>query len=401
MMRRLTGATPLTLLCVIVIVTGCGTGSGARHSTRLIAGFRTCPRNVQEIRRTPASTPPGGALVPRDPIAAELCIYTDEGPKGTVRPLPLLQWSALLSQARARTLTLMLDTRGGRGPSCDAGYQVLTRLRYRNARSISALAAGCDPELLSTPTGVNVLSPTASLAVGGLLNPLLSDGGRVTRVSDYIGQPLAPAALAAQRVLRPAGDVVSAYEINDARAPFGHVVWQIPLPGTKQDVGSGSMELIVATRRAPRCRATQLLGRYWDGGNATQDHFGNIALLDTSPEACTLEGRLTLHGVGADGRADTKTVSEPIGPALVLSPRTSTRMLEHQPATALIAAFGFAGGADGPQGPCYDTFPRAWSIALSTNVTLRIANGGAGAGGPFYSCRGSLSFGLSSGVHLL
>ena len=178
----------------------------------------------------------------------------------------------------------MVDA-GGRGPSCDVGFPVLMQLGYRTGRVFSALAAGCDPELLSTQTGTEVLSPTASLAVGGLLDPPLNAGGHVTRVFDDIGQPLATAAAAAQRNLKAAGEVhVTLHELADPKAPFGQVVWQTPLPGTEQDAGSGSIGLVVATHHAPPCRAGQILGRYANGGNGTGNHFGNIELLNTSPQ---------------------------------------------------------------------------------------------------------------------
>ena len=402
MTRALRSAVPLAFVCLAVAA--CGATSHVRDSARNAAALGPCPRHVQTIRRAPTSRNHVRAFVPRNPIAAELCVYSLLGKYGS---LAVLKASALLSAPRARTLTLMVDSRG-RGPSCDVGFPVLMQLRYRTGRVFSALASGCDPELLSTPTGTEVLSPTASLAVGGLLDPPLNPGGHVTRVFDYIGQRLATAVTAARRHLKAAGEVhVTLYELADPGAPFEQVVWQTPLSGTEQDAASGSIGLVVTMHRAPPCRADQLLGRYANGGNGTGDHFGNIDLLNTSPRACSLNGRLTLHGIGTDGQPDTSTVSEPVGPVLVLSPKTTLRTLEHDPASALIVTFGFAGDArDDPQAPnglCYDheTTPKAWALTLNTSTTLRIPNGAPGEGGPFYSCHGSLSLALSRGVQLL
>jgi hypothetical protein len=402
MMRALHSAIPLAL--VSLAVAGCGVTSHARDSARnATAAFSPCP-HMQATRRTPTNRAHVPAIVPMDPIAGKLCVYSMEGAKTSPA---VLRWIARLSEARARTVALLVDTRGGRGPSCDVGFPVLVQLSYRTGRVFSGLAAGCDPELLSTQTATKVFSPTASLAVGGLLDRPFNPGGHVTRVFDYIGQPLASAATAARRHLKAAGEVhVTLDELVDPGAPFEQVVWQTPLPGTEQDAASGSIGLVVATHHASRCRADQLLGRYANGGNGTGDHFGNIDLLNTSAQACSLKGRLTLRGIGADGRPDTNSVSEPVGPTLVLSPRTTLRMLEHDPAAALIVTFGFAGDArDDPQaanGLCYDheTTPKAWALTLNTGATLRIPNGAPGEGGPFYSCHGSLFFGLSPGVQL-
>lgn len=251
------------------------------------------------------------------------------------------------------------------------------------------------------------MSPTASLAVGGLLDPPLN-GDRATRVYDYIGKRLTTAVRAAEVHLAAAGVVdVGLGEFYDPRAPFGEVVWQLPLPGTDQDVGFGTADLIVATRRAPSCTASQLLGRYENGGNGTGNHFGNIDILDISNRPCTLAGRLELHGLGANGRTDTATVSERIEPALILSPETTLHTLATHPAAALIATFGFAGDArDDPRarnGLCYshETIPEVWALTLKGRYTLRIDNGAPGEGGPYFSCYGNLTVAFSPGIGLL
>lgn len=388
------GAITLVLLCLIL--TGCGDLSAGRSPRTPAAPFTACPHQLQVVQRLPSSHKPSVA-VPLNPTAAQLCVYADPNPKLS---LPALPWTALLPQTQARTLSLLLDSRGGLGPSCDAGFPALIRLSYPHGRILSALAAGCDPEQLSTPTGTGTLSPTASLAVGALLDPpaVRGGGGRV-RVLNYIGQALAAAARAAKRYLKAAFDFrVSPYELNEPAVPFGQVVWQTPLAGTEQYASFGPLVLTVATHRSPPCRADQLHGRYHNGGEAMNSQFGAIDLLDTSPQACSLNGRLTLTGIGATGRPETETVSEPIAPPLLLSPRTSLRTLARDPAAALIATFGFTGAqSDTPNLICdvRTTTPTAWSLTLSSGVTLHIANGAPGEGGPFSSCRGNLSFALT------
>jgi hypothetical protein len=305
-------------------------------------------------------------------------------------------------------LALFLDSpRSDLGLSCDAGDPVLLRLRYRGGRALVATAAGCDPELLSTPSGVHDLSPIGSVALSDLYDPPLPRR-RLVPTLDYIGESLGAAARSANATSEHATAVqIAAYEFNDPGAPFERVLWQNPLPGGEQAASSESVDLIVATHPAPPCRADQLLGRYENGGYATQDHFGNIDLLDASPRACTLQGRLTLRGVARDGRGDTDTASERVGSGLVLSPRATLRGLAHDPAAALIATFGFAGGTTGDpytrDDLCTDheITPSAWSLTLGTGGTLRLPNGAPGEGGPFYSCLGTLSSGLGPTVGLL
>jgi hypothetical protein len=384
------------------VLTACGATSRGHDSARATtAVFGACPGHVEQIRRAPTRQE-RAAVVPLNPTAGELCVYADPNQKLSLPALPL---TALLPETQARTLSLLLDSRGGLGPSCDAGFPALIRLRYQDAHVLSLLATGCDPELLSTPTGDRALSATASLAVGGLLDPpaLHGGGGRV-RVGDYIGQALPTAGRAARRDLKAAFEFrVSPYELNEPTASFGHVVWQTPLAGSEQYASFGPLVLIVATHRVPPCRADQLEGRYQNGGEAMQSQFGAIDLLDTSPRACSLTGRLSLAGIGATGQPDTNTVSEPIAPPLVLSPRTTLRALARDPAAALIATFSFTRPLiDEANGNCnHRETPTAWSLTLNSGVTVLLANGATGEGGPFSSCRGNLSFALSSGVQLL
>lgn len=390
----------VTLACCVLAA--CGGQSHTRDRTRpASAGFAPCPRSVNELGRVPARRGPIGPAIPSAPLAGDLCVYST----GLVQPSrPRLQWAAPLSQPRARTLALLLDSHGGRGPSCDVGYPVLIRLRYRTAGVLSALADGCDPELLRSPGGVRVMGPTASLAVGGLLTPEFNRGARLERVLDYIGLRFAIASATAGRRLSASGTgTVLPYELNDSGVPFGQVIWQIPLPGTEQSVGAGSVSLVVATRPASPCRSGQLLGHYEDGGNATQNHFGSIELLDTSSRSCSLSGRLALQGLSGEGRPDTESASEPVGPTIVLSPRATARAFTRFPPRALVATIGFGGNASMCHGR--ETVPRTWSLTLGTRARLRIANtaplGVSGKGGPFYSCRGGLSFGLSPPPRIL
>lgn len=362
------------------------------------AGFvpGSCPRQIQARWRPNMAHRPEGTVVPLDPLAGQLCVYkTDWG-----GPIPL-RFSAHLTGAEARALSLLLDRRGGPGPSCDYGHPVLMRLRYPSGRVISRLAEGCAPELVWTPGGRRELSPSGTLAVGGLIEPPLTRHGRMTRVPNYVGQRLATAVRSFQRRFHAPGEGLAPYELEDPGVPFGRVVWQTPLPGSAEPAGGAGGNVIVAVHSEPLCRADQLLGRYINGQGLTAGlNLGGIELFDTSAHTCSLQGRIALHGIASGGRAATQTYSQPVRPPLVLSPRTTLTTVEHDPASALIATFSFTFSS--PIGCRAPKVIQAWTVTLGNGSTLRITNRSGDRA--LYSCGESLSRGLTprlAGVELL
>jgi hypothetical protein len=240
--------------------------------------------------------------------------------------------------------------------------------------------------------------------VAGLIEPPLPTGGRVTRTFDYLGLSLAAAARAGKWRVSAPGEGAQLYEVDDPGVATGQVVWQVPLPGTKQHGSETGAQLFIAVHPAPPCRADQLKGRYQNGQAVMAGmHLGSIELVDASPHACSLRGRIELQGLSSTGQADTETYSQPVGPPVVLSPRTTLWTFRDARATALIATFGFIGSSAAPDGPCQtrNITPSAWTITLSNGTALRITNHAPGNGGPFYTCQGSLTHGVDRGVEIL
>jgi len=369
----------LLVLSLAGCAAGCAAASGA-PAVPAPAAFAPCPRAVQApgYYSHPGSV---RAAVPRGPVAAQLCVY-----RGAKAGPAQLAETAVLSASRARTVALLIDTRAGSGSSCDAGSPVLLRLRYPGGTTFSGLAAGCSPEVLATGGRLEVLAPEASLALGGLLPA--PPGGRTVRVPDYLGRRLAQ--------VRPTP--LSLYELTDPSVPFGQVVWQTPLPGTRQGA-AGGVQLVLGVHPAPPCRASQLAGRYTGTGAGAGSYIGGIALADSSAQPCTLTGRLTLTGLRASGEADTATASERLRPGLVLSPGAGPRLTP----PALIAVLGFAGPNDDATQTCFhhETVPAAFSITLGTGGTVRVLNRAVATGGPFRTCHGGLSFASAAGPSLL
>jgi hypothetical protein len=365
----------------VLLALGVPVGRGAVGSTAAALGG--CPRHLPAVSRGA----PGRRIVidvPRDPVAGELCVYWSPHLPG-LAPYP---WRAVLDRTQARTLALLLDSRGT-GSSCDGGSPTLARLQFRRSVFV-AQATGCSPELLTTSHGSEPLAPPAAIALAGLFTPPLHPA-RTTATPGYVGGQLWPSALAA----RQHGIQVVLAEASDPPVPFDQVLWQTPLPGTPQQTGVVELSLIVATRPEPTCRSDQLAGRYLAGGSATQLHFGGFAVFDGSPEPCSLRGTLAFHGIDPTGQPDTNAVTEQIGPPVQLSPRASAPKLVSNPAGSLVAEFGFVGPDTAVSPNCRSVTPAAWSLELTGGAVLRVTNqptrlATSGSGVPFSSCDGSI-----------
>jgi hypothetical protein len=305
--------------------------------------------------------------------------------------------AALLSGPRATALARLLDTRrSGDGSSCDAGLAVLVQLRYRSGRAVTATAAGCDPERLAIATGGTfaIHSTVTANALSGLFD--LPLGGLRIQTPDFIGRQLASAIHAIAHAPGVAVDPgVSLAAVIDPATRFEQIIWQDPLPDTRQDAASFSFGFVVAVPRARPCRAGQLVGHFQEGGSGTGLSFGSIEILNRSDAPCGLRGSLTLTGLNRTGQRATHTITEPISSQLVLSPDTSIRTLVQHRGASLSATFIFAGNArDDPRPPhglCYahETTPTDWLIRLRTGGEFRFKNGGR-HDMPFSSCRGDL-----------
>lgn len=291
-----------------------------------------------------------------------------------------------LSAGVAGRLMALLEANRGAANGCDGGDGVVVRLRYRRGVVRSFAAAGCQPERLWSDSRVETLRGTAAGVVGGLFALPVSPGGHVVLEPAVIDQPLAAATKAGET-----GWTVSVEELLDPRVPLGTVVWQSPLPRSPTDPGVGGVDILVAVPPAAGCRASDLRGAYWDGGNGTGNHFGNVAVIDRSNAPCALAGRLTLAGLDRAGRIVTGPASEPVR-RLMLSPRARVSQLPPHQDAGLFAIFGFSGAAYGLCGDVHRqvTVPSTWRLRIGSAV-VQFPNvpyvGLPGEkGGPFYSC---------------
>jgi hypothetical protein len=105
----------------------------------------------------------------------------------------------------------------------------------------------------------------------------------------------------------------------DARARFGHVIFQ-SLPAAAINPGPGNqVSVIVAVRRAPACHSAQLTVRYRAGGFDAGEDSGGIIVRDTGARPCQPAGRVKITGPGPGGRPVTNTAAAWITPPGVLS----------------------------------------------------------------------------------
>jgi hypothetical protein len=284
-----------------------------------------CPRQLPSTRWGPLTAHAGVVVVPLAPVSGVLCVYPIAHEDRALRRLQARQLAlaALLTEPRAVTLARLLNARGsGDRGTCDGGLAVLVRLLYQGGRAVSATAAGCDPERLAISSGsrLAIRSTVTSDVLSGLLD--LPLGGPRTITPDFVGRQLTSAVHAAAHahgVTTQPG--VKLGELVDPTARFERILWQDPLPNTRQDAATVAFGFIVAVPRARSCRAQQLTARYRSGGSSTGLNFGSIDIVNRSATPCTLRGALTLTGLTRTRRPDTYSITEPIRSPTRAKPR--------------------------------------------------------------------------------
>jgi hypothetical protein len=202
-------------------------------------------------------------------------------------------------------------------------------------------------------------------------------------------------------------------ELNVPSLPLGTVIWQTPLAGLAHDADNPDVSVLVSSRRVSLCHTKQLLGRYLGGGRGTGMHFGSIAILDVSPQACLLTGRLELYGADHSGRRVTDQRSQLVSTNgfFALTPNATPKLLRRRTPAAMIATFGFSGNERDPASPdglCHHpAMPQTWHLTVNRTERIGFANRPDPYNGPFATCHGQLLFGGAfdgsgtSGVALL
>lgn len=333
--------------------------------------------------------PPSSARVFAQPVgvvAAQLCAYENH----VDRP-PTLRRAFAVDRRRLPALFSLLRA-PGTGSGCPLD-PVVMRLRRADGRVTPYALGGCGPSALNQ--GATVVSLRSGVSAFSWLG-----GDPDTRPPDHplpdlIGRALATAAT-------PQVPVEFGGAIDLAGAPFGTIVWQTPVAGSRANASNPGVTVFVATGGAPRCRAGQLRGVSVGAEHGQGNTFGGITIYDTAATPCALRGTIRVVGVDARGRRVTDVVRVAIREPTVLSPNVTrtdaTR--EDRPGPALTEHVGVVGGSRDdptePDGQCRRfTAPDRWLVTVNGDQRIRSANLADADGRRFASCRRSLS---SSGL---
>lgn len=372
------------LLASAVVGSACGFATDDRDATS------GCPRDRLPRPPVEAPTRPVGVVsVPRDVVAAHVCVYASRLQSGESRYVPtqLLKLSPPLARTLAGLLRQSIAPRRGSGCMVDP---IVVQLRSASTGTANYVLAGCSPAFVDDGRSSAWLSGTSASALQNLGGGLIDDTNPAhSIIADFTGQSLRSALDSARRRHIELG---AAGELVRTRMPMGTVLWQSPLPGAIGDPQSAQVSVLVAVPRAPTCQAQQLTGRYKENSPTSGDtRNGSLTLFNISATPCSLRGTIRVQGRDAEGRRVTDTSSIRVHTPLVLSPRTRPSA----PHAALYATLGAFHGASMSQ-PCTDvTQPVTWSIALRQRGRISIRNvdttDGRNRARSFYTCRGALS----------
>jgi hypothetical protein len=327
--------------------------------------------------------------VPRDVVAAHVCVYASRSQRGESRYVPTqrLELSAPLGAILAGLLRQSIGPRRGGGCMVDP---IVVQLRSARSGTTNYVLAGCSPAFVDDGRSSAWVSGSAVPALENLGGELIDDTSpEHSTIADFTGRSLRSALESAGRRHVELG---ASGELIRTRVPMGTVLWQSPLPGAIGDLQSAEVSVLVAVPRAPTCHARQLTGRYGENSPTSGDsRNGSLTLFNVSAMPCALRGTIRVEGRDADGRRVTETSSVRVHTPLVLSPHTRPSA----PHAALYATLGAFAGASMSQ-PCDDFVqPVTWSVALRRRGRVSIRNVDTTVGRDearsFYTCRGAVS----------
>jgi hypothetical protein len=360
---------------LVIGVLSCGTSTAGSGSDAM-----GCPARAPAAGPALAGGAAAGPLIHPGPIIALICQYAPGLPssKRRVAPVPRI---VLRKAAAADGLAALLDDArplAASAPRCAAlGFTQLIEFGYQDGAVARAAVTFC-------PAGADVTAGHRRARLG----PPVSDGllfytsmhrhDHGPRTPDLIGlAPATAAAAAAKRHFR----MYFAGARLDARARFGHVIFQSLPPGAISGPGN-QVSVIVAVRNAPSCVRAQLALSYRGGGFGAGNDFGGIIISNTSARPCRLTGRARLTGLSSQGRPVTNTVAARIGLPGVLSPLAAPIPPHASPPPGeLVYRWNLdAEYRDGPasidRGYCQSLWviPATWRLVLPGAASFTIGN---------------------------
>ncbi len=371
------------------------------------------PTGSAQAARCPAAAPPievGGQvparadLVPPGPIVATVCQYLAGVPSFKARDM---QRRVVLRGLEAGGFAAVLDSVGPAGkslPRCARPGNVLPAMQevtlgYRSLRAqrVQVVFSECDLAIVTAGGQTGVLSLQTESDLFGYTSD--TAGARGPRTPDLIGLT-GPAAAAV--VLERHFSISFGGAVIDESARFGTIVFQVLPPGAVDAWPGRQVDVLLAVRSAPACRAGQLALSYTGGGAGAGNDFGSIVVRDSSAHPCTLTGPLLVTGTGPGGRADTMTERFRLTGVTVLSPRAGPAAAAPGNQTGgLVGMLGLAAEyRDGPtaDGLCSPGWvvPAGWRVTFPDGQARNVANadprdfGKLVSSGGLVTCRGQL-----------
>lgn len=170
-------------------------------------------------------------------------------------------------------------------------------------------------------------------------------------------------------------------------------------PPPSQPPSSTPTPTATSTAVAAACRLSQLGLRYLGGGAGAGNDFGTIVIRDIAARPCRLTGPVVLHGVDANGNADTQSVSYTVDRGLVLSPNAPPDAGYQPPPGVVVAvlqvAASYRDDPTSPNGLCiqHTVVPASWVLRFPAGLRA-VPNTSSDTGYPGFAslrtCRGQL-----------
>jgi hypothetical protein len=249
-------------------------------------------------------------------------------------------------------------------------YIDLVVLTYPSDRTL-VLAEGttystCDGLVGADKTGYH-LTGRSDLWIYGFEPPDLLLPRRSISARDLVGDALLRRTPRGEQVMRHGVSVDG--EIPESGPPW-RIVFTSPPPGGP---ATGSLDVLVSVPRVAPCRADQLAATLLPGAAGTGMVFAELAIVDTSANACRLKGPVTISALNPAGDPYARAAFSVYGTGrfpLVLQPRSGRDQQNHG-----LEAQTSLGDPVFP-GSCSDgrSHPSGWSLALPNGGTIDVAD---------------------------
>jgi len=301
------------------------------------------------------------ALVPAGPSSVQIC------EPGGSRPLNGRNRPVILGRVGAGILAELLDRAPAAASACAAEPEAVLRFSYPDGSQsdVTMLSVGCAAPTVSAGGQTRALN---TVLASYLDTDTIAYGLPGDAVPDLTGLTTAEASTAA---LRAGYTFAVSDRITDPQLPAGTVVLQDPPAGT--GIIGNEIDVLVSQQPTPTCLPGQLAVDYRGVADGAGEEFANFFIRDTSPNACTLLGPVSVVGVDAAGHPVTNLETYPVGSDVGLTANTAkVPDGASAPAGTVIGWFQLSTAAihDFDNGCPQIVTPAAWSVTIAGGTKL-------------------------------